>query len=545
MDHIPEFEINTYNFAAKDYPFWDPPNKNHFLYILENGHDVYIGETNDIVVRSKDHHKKSDYCYQFQFRLIHVITGRDLTETQAKHYEALLIKLMQIDQKFQVRNRDDGERTFYAAKNEFELGFDRLWPRLAEKGLVNCKEFQTILNSAQFKYSPYTTLTALQQQALNGILNAIHCSDTQRQRDSRRNRPILIRGDAGTGKTVVAATLFYNLKRDSLMKDKRIALVYANPAMREEIKRVFRSVPGMYYKEILSPVDITKSYYDIVICDEAHTLRRNKNLGMYITHFRKGNARLGFDDSGDELDWLIKNSENLVLFYDGQQIAQASDIQAEIFDAKLEIDNGGVRPVELTEQMRIKAGNAYVPYIYRVLYQQETDKIDFPQYEFRLFTSFPSMLEMLQKKEESMGLCRLCSGYGWEWTSRNAPQAPDICIEGVGVWWNRQTGGWAREPGAEKEMGSIYSLVGLDLNYAAVVIGPEVYFDKVSKEIRVDKSNYYDDKVKKGITDQELIQYVLNTYAVLLTRGIYGTYVYTCDDALREYLKKYIPIYTE
>jgi hypothetical protein CRE_10732 len=42
-------------------------------------------------------------------------------------------------------------------------------------------------------------------------------------------------------------------------------------------------------------------------------------------------------------------------------------------------------------------------------------------------------------------------------------------------------------------------------------------------------------------TDEELREYVLNTYAVLLTRGIYGTYVYVCDEALREYLQQYIP----
>ena len=37
-------------------------------------------------------------------------------------------------------------------------------------------------------------------------------------------------------------------------------------------------------------------------------------------------------------------------------------------------------------------------------------------------------------------------------------------------------------------------------------------------------------------------EYIINTYAVLLTRGIYGTYVYVCDNALREYLQKFIPV---
>jgi len=34
---------------------------------------------------------------------------------------------------------------------------------------------------------------------------------------------------------------------------------------------------------------------------------------------------------------------------------------------------------------------------------------------------------------------------------------------------------------------------------------------------------------------------VRNIYAVLMTRGILGTYVYACDPALRDYLRTFIP----
>lgn len=55
MDHIPSFEITTYDFAAKHYSDWIFPYDYHYLYILENGKDAYIGETNDIKVRTGDH----------------------------------------------------------------------------------------------------------------------------------------------------------------------------------------------------------------------------------------------------------------------------------------------------------------------------------------------------------------------------------------------------------------------------------------------------------------------------------------------------------
>ncbi|MDD6978839.1 MAG: DUF2075 domain-containing protein, partial [Firmicutes bacterium] len=38
---------------------------------------------------------------------------------------------------------------------------------------------------------------------------------------------------------------------------------------------------------------------------------------------------------------------------------------------------------------------------------------------------------------------------------------------------------------------------------------------------------------------EQLTQYLKNIYLTLMTRGIKGTYIYICDDDLREYLRKY------
>lgn len=250
---------------------------------------------------------------------------------------------------------------------------------------------------------------------------------------------------------------------------------------------------------------------------------------------------MGLDDTHDELDWLLKNSDCLVLLYDPKQIACPSDIPYEVVRQRLEISTGGTRPVELLDQMRIRAGVNYVPYIHAILHQEQPSAICFQNYEFKLFSSFRTMMDALQQKEKAMGLCRLCGGYAWEWVAKNTPATPDISIDGVDIWWNRQTEGWLRNPDARQEMGSIYSLPGLDLNYAAVVIGPDLYFDTVDSSIKVNKKSFFDNKVKRAVTDTELKNYVLNTYAVLLTRGIFGTYVYVCDDNLRTYLQAFIP----
>jgi len=85
---------------------------------------------------------------------------------------------------------------------------------------------------------------------------------------------------------------------------------------------------------------------------------------------------------------------------------------------------------------------------------------------------------------------------------------------------------------------------GYDLNYAGVIIGPDLRYDAERGRVYVDRDSYKDAKVKENnkalgrvYTDEDLLSYITNIYAVLLTRGIRGTYVYVCDPGLREYVK--------
>ncbi len=535
--------IQIQSFAYENFDRWCLPWDYHCLYILENGHQVYIGETKDVIQRSKNHCQPSDFCSRFHFQRAYVITSEDFEETPAKHYEDLLIRLMRADGKFEVVNRKGGEWTHYKRKNQFEISFDQLWLQLEKHGLVNEKHFHSILNTGLYKYCPDTVnLTPSQHKALTSIIHTIDSGETFP--DEKRGflaRPILLKGDAGTGKTVVATALFYYLKTHPNYKDLKIGLVYSKPATRKVIQQVFVRTPGLRKKDVIAPIDVTKQRYDIIICDEAQRLRQAKNIGRYMKHFKAGNQRLHLDNQHDELDWLLINSDRLVLFYDPKQIVSPSDIPHSKFEKRLNVRKRGIRPIELNEQKRIHAGDQYVSYIYDILFQNTNKAKQFKNYEFKLFSSFSAMWDSLEEKEAAVGLCRFCSGYGWRWISKGKMNRPDIQLKGHDIWWNRQTGGWLQNSKAKYEMGSIYSLAGLDLNYAAVVIGPDLYYDTQDHKIKVNRDHYYDNKVKKGVTEEELTSFLLDTYAVLMTRGILGTYVYVCDPNLRQYLQKFIP----
>ena len=106
--------------------------------------------------------------------------------------------------------------------------------------------------------------------------------------------------------------------------------------------------------------------------------------------------------------------------------------------------------------------------------------------------------------------------------------------------WQRNPTSWMHSPSAPDEVGSIHSVQGYDLNYAGVIIGPDVGLDN-SGEYCVNRQQYYDRRGKASnyllgepTSDEQLSRYVANIYRVLLTRGIRGTYVYAESSGLAE-----------
>ena len=91
----------------------------------------------------------------------------------------------------------------------------------------------------------------------------------------------------------------------------------------------------------------------------------------------------------------------------------------------------------------------------------------------------------------------------------------------------------------DRTIWSIHKIQGFDLNYAGVVFGKEVYYDKDKKRLDVLRSEIKDTRAKPAGDDEAMRRYILNIYLTLMTRGILGTYIYAVDENLREYLKRF------
>jgi DUF2075 family protein len=245
-----------------------------------------------------------------------------------------------------------------------------------------------------------------------------------------------------------------------------------------------------------------------------------------------------------ELDWVLKKSTKSLLFYDENQSIKPSDTKKNDFD-KLKA-NPSTNIIKLKSQFRVKGGNGYVDYIKELLNcnLKADEKYSSKDYEFLLFSSLGDMISEIKEKNDKHRLSRLVAGYSWPWISNKDKTKFDINIDGISLKWNGTSKDWINSEGAIDEVGCIHTTQGYDLNYTGLIFGNEISYDKVNNEIVINSEEYYDKNGKQSIKcPLELKSFIINIYKTIMLRGIKGTYLYICDDNLREYFSKHIEMF--
>lgn len=205
--------------------------------------------------------------------------------------------------------------------------------------------------------------------------------------------------------------------------------------------------------------------------------------------------------------------------------------------------------IELRSQMRMKSPSDYIDWIHAVLSKNEFEPFDLGEYELRFYDNLAQMRNDIIQLDRKHGLSRIIAGYAWPWDKRKAsdPEHFDILEDGVSLKWNSTATDWVSSKDSINEAGSIHTIQGYDLNYAGVIIGKDIQLDSAQNRIIFSREKYYDKKGKEnnnklGIkyTDDELLVFVQNIYKVLLTRGIRGTFIYVCDENLKNHMRNEI-----
>ena len=523
------YKITVGDFKKQEYGEEAYLNNWPMLYILENGKQAYIGESNHVKTRMNQHHSSEEKNI---FDKVHFIYSKKFNQSVTFDYESKLIQYIVADELFEVTNKNAGiaDKEYYD-KSTYDNSFYTLWNSLKKEKLVK-HSIEEIENSDLFKYSPYKELNDSQREAVEEIVEAIK---------ENKKQVVVVNGMPGSGKTIVAIYIMKLLRDSDDYKDKKIALVIPPTSLRKSLSSVFKSIYGLKSSDVIGPSDVVKEHYDILLVDEAHRLHQYKNI-VNRASFKENCERLGLDTQSDELDWIMKQCDCPILFYDSNQVVGPSGINIERFSSKMKNNQEKrlVKYYHLLTQMRVKGGNGYINAVDDILSGKCTKKISFSDYEFKLINKFADFNDLQQEKEKKYSLCRMVAGYSWEWKSKNNKTQYDIEIEGIKKQWNYRLENWVLSEGAENQVGCIHTIQGFDLNYCFVIFGEEIGYDTQKKEIIIRPNKYFDANGKKTATYEELLEYIKHIYYVLMTRGIKGTYLYVCDEKLKEYMSTVI-----
>ena len=504
------------------------------VYIIEDDEkgQAYIGESTNICTRICDHWNNTE---RRALKNIYIIFNKVFNKSVILDLEAFLIGYIVADGKYRLQNGNGGQHVHnYYLRDEYQREFRHIWQLLQDEGVV--RHGITLLeNQDLFKYSPYKILNLDQFNVAVQILTDLK-SDLG---NNNQSRSFIIDGGAGTGKSILGIYLLkllidaksspaWTAEEEALDENLsyiighlspnlRVGYVVPTQSFRETLKKVFDGIQGLDSKMVLSPEDVANSgegLYDLLIVDESHRLRRRRALFNYGS-YDKANEALELDKEATELDWILEKSWYQLFFYDSRQSVKPSDVEA----------------LRFFSEMRTFGSS----------------------YELLLFEDVEDMVSAIKDKNNKMGLCRNMAGYAWPWKTHKMTLSKiqkeglyDIKIENKyevnnahKYIWNTTQKDWINSENSINEIGCIHTTQGYDLNYAGVIIGWEIDYDPINNIITVSKDMYQDSKGKEKVDGKILHNYIKNIYTTLLERGMYGTYIYVCNESLRDYFKRF------
>jgi DUF2075 family protein len=564
------FKIEKFPFNQESVSNWgtaDPVGIDWpVVYTLSSDKQIYIGETLNATARLLQHLKTEN---KQDLARVQIILNSRFNKSACLDLESQLIKLFAADGTHRVLNANSGiTDANYFERDSYRESFNELYEMLVTDGLLS-RSIPEIVNSNLFKFSPFKALTTEQAVVVSAITEQI-ISEVK----TSANAQMIVRGDPGTGKTIVAIYLVKLLKDIALMngeelaeqesvfsdlftqesaaliKGLRIGLVVPQQALRKTLQTVFAQTPGLDKSMVLTPFEVadSKENFDLLIVDEAHRLgqRANQPSAAQNKKYSELNIKLyGTDDpSITQLDWIEKKSKLQLLLLDTAQAVRPADLPLETTNKLISAASADGLLFRLVSQMRVTGGAEYLEFIRALFTNEPLPRQDFNGYDLRFYDDASKMRKDILELDAQHGLARLLAGFAWPWASKRNGSAIDIELDGMQLQWNQTATDWINSPSSVNEVGSIHTIQGYDLNYAGVIIGNDIGYEPLSKKIVFNRENYHDVKGRennaaRGIfyTDDDVLHWVLNIYRVLLTRGIKGTFVYVCDPELRKLLK--------
>lgn len=365
---------------------------------------------------------------------------------------------------------------------------------------------------------------------------------------NEKKQVLIVEGDPGTGKSVVAINLLVEMTKLGLVsryisKNAAPRAVYAAMLTGTITKTRIDNLFGGTGAFITTDANI----FDALIVDEAHRL--NEKSGLY--------QNLG----ENQVLEIIDASKFSVFFIDDDQRIHIKDIgnKAQI-EAWARGKEAQVRHLKLSSQFRCNGSDGYLLWIDNALQIKETANIILSKedFDFRIFSNPTELRKVIIEKNKLNNKSRLVAGYCWDWESKKNNSVSDVIIAEFNfeMKWNLGSDGstWLIAKDSVNEIGCIHTCQGLEMDYVGVIVGNDLIYDNGRIITDVSKRSANDNSIKgiktliKENKDKGLLladRIIKNTYRTLMTRGMKGCYVYFCNKELELYFKSLIKVEDE
>ncbi|MDF8374720.1 DUF2075 domain-containing protein [Weissella paramesenteroides] len=521
---------------------------------------AYVGEASSIIRRTNEHlNAKNDKLNAIKNDAddnkeeLYIIGHPKFNKSATLELEQMFMDSLLGDKKFKkiYNGRNNGLSIDFYERNAYrKCIFPEIWNQLEKKDVVS--NLEEVRNSALFANSPFKTLSTKQQEAKNIISDKI----AQTLSEDNQHEVIKIQGLAGSGKTVLMSQLFYDIWKDpyevveaggKTTHQSSVVLLVRHEQQRRTYEQIAKKLN--MGKDAVMDVStfITKGIKtDVVLVDEAHLLWS----GNY--------GRINKAKWEPDLMALHKLANTLVLIYDPNQLVSA---RAKIDDNPelLEIVNGkNTLTVNLNEQWRIEANSATLKWIENFAHFSENSMVTPPKddvYDIRFFEDVSDFRHEIESKNDQFGLSRLVATYDWQYSQGSRPKNNDkywyVEFGSETLPWNLELPEvqaaqdkqipWQEIDMSIGEIGSDFTVQGIDLNYVGVILGSSIIWNEETNSLDIDADKSCDHqkirKINGSYDNEENRKYLKNVVNVLLTRGVHGLYIYAVDEELRRKLR--------
>lgn len=356
---------------------------------------------------------------------------------------------------------------------------------------------------------------------------------------------VIIKGGPGTGKSVIAI----NLMADLLLKGYNAQYATGSKAFTETLREIIGRRGSVQFKYFNSYMGAANNEIDVIICDEAHRIRKTSN-----GRFTPAAKRSGLE----QVEEIIGASKVCVFLLDDQQVVRPNEIGSAKYIAESAKRNNCkvIEFDELETQFRCNGSDAFINWINNTLGIKRTANPIWTEneenFEFKIFESPESLEEAIRKKAENGYSARMTAGYCWPWSTANndGTLVDDVVIGNFRRPWNAKDDAtklvkgipkaalWAYDPNGINQIGCIYTAQGFEFDYVGVIFGDDLLYDFDNQQWKGDKAKSFDGTVNKS--KEKFVDFVKNTYRVLLSRGMKGCYVYFADKETERFFKSRI-----